>query len=116
MFNLINTMTMLSMICFMMLIMNFLLMKKKKNRNKSSPFECGFDPFSSIRLPFSLRFYLICILFLIFDVEISILMPFILTFKYLNKFYWMMLFIFFIFILLVGLYYEWSEGSLEWSF
>nr|YP_009773375.1 NADH dehydrogenase subunit 3 [Nierstraszella lineata]QIZ12579.1 NADH dehydrogenase subunit 3 [Nierstraszella lineata] len=92
----------------------FLSMKTTFNREKSSPFECGFDPLTSARVPFSLRFFLVAIIFLIFDVEIVLLFPIIKSMThslYFNTTFngWL-----FLFILLTGLLYEWKEGSLEW--
>nr|UZT67444.1 NADH dehydrogenase subunit 3 [Melanips sp. ZJUH 20220003] len=97
-----------------MLLLNYTLSKKKfKLRNKLVSFECGFDSMSKLRLPFSLHFYIITIIFLIFDVEISLIFPVILNFKvmFISK---MNLFVWIIFILILGLYYEWKEGSLSW--
>lgn len=84
-----------------------------KNREKSSPFECGFDPIVSNRLPFSLQFYLIRIIFLIFDVEIAIILPIVLTFSYI-KFIILFNFLIILLILLLGLFIEWKEGALKW--
>nr|AYQ18998.1 NADH dehydrogenase subunit 3 [Ptilodactylidae sp. 3 ACP-2013] len=93
------------------------IMSKKtfKDREKSSPFECGFDPFSTSRLPFSLQFFLITIVFLIFDIEIALLMPMILTLKLSNLWNFVLSLITFIIIMLWGLYHEWNQGALEWS-
>lgn len=82
---------------------------------KSTPFECGFNPITYKRLPFSIHFFLIAVIFLIFDIEIIIIIPIILTIKssYLNA--WILTSTLFIVILIVGLYYEWSGGILNWT-
>nr|AMN09009.1 NADH dehydrogenase subunit 3 [Cylindrotoma sp. ZK-2016] len=98
-----------------MMLASFLSKKAMTDREKSSPFECGFDPKSSSRLPFSLRFFLIAIIFLIFDVEIALILPMILTINFTNLMTWAITSVFFILILLIGLYYEWSQGALDWS-
>nr|YP_009544257.1 NADH dehydrogenase subunit 3 [Simulium maculatum]AYO45665.1 NADH dehydrogenase subunit 3 [Simulium maculatum] len=85
------------------------------DREKSSPFECGFDPMNSARLPFSLRFFLIAIIFLIFDVEIALILPTVMILNTSNLIWWTSTTLFFIFILLVGLYHEWNQGALNWS-
>nr|YP_010363583.1 NADH dehydrogenase subunit 3 [Cephalallus oberthueri]UNZ12697.1 NADH dehydrogenase subunit 3 [Cephalallus oberthueri] len=101
---------------FLLIIMLNLFSKKSfMDREKSSPFECGFDPKSTARLPFSLHFFLIAVIFLIFDVEITLLLPMILTLKYSNLLNYSILIIFFIFILLMGLYHEWKQGALNWT-
>lgn len=83
-------------------------------RNKSTSFECGFDPKDSARLPFSLRFFLLAVLFLIFDIEVALLFPVILG-LYLNLYTFSILAGFiFLLILLVGLVHEWNQGSLRW--
>nr|ALO70422.1 NADH deshydrogenase subunit 3 [Brundinia marina] len=105
-------------IFFMSLIimaMASLLSKKTfMDREKNSPFECGFDPKSSARMPFSLQFFLIAVIFLIFDVEITLLIPFILIMKISSiKIYFISL-SFFLLILLMGLLHEWNQGALNW--
>nr|YP_010954829.1 NADH dehydrogenase subunit 3 [Hemisodorcus rubrofemoratus]WMW30214.1 NADH dehydrogenase subunit 3 [Hemisodorcus rubrofemoratus] len=99
----------------MMAISSVLSKKTFIDREKSSPFECGFDPKSSPRLPFSLQFFMIAVIFLIFDVEIALLIPLISILK-ISKivFFWNISF-FFIVILLLGLYHEWNQGALEWA-
>nr|QZQ53005.1 NADH dehydrogenase subunit 3 [Metoecus cf. javanus JL-2021a] len=98
----------------MILIVNLISKKTFNDREKSSPFECGFDPNSSARLPFSLQFFLIAVIFLIFDVEITLLLPMILTLKYSNTLNYLLIFLFFITILLIGLYHEWKQNALKW--
>nr|AYW52239.1 NADH dehydrogenase subunit 3 [Ptilodactylidae sp. 2 ACP-2013] len=97
-----------------MLLSNILSKKTFKDREKSSPFECGFDPFSSGRLPFSLQFFLIAVIFLIFDIEIALLMPIIYTIKLANLINFSVTLIIFIIIMLWGLYHEWNQGALSW--
>nr|AXS65118.1 NADH dehydrogenase subunit 3 [Elateroidea sp. 6 KM-2017] len=93
-----------------------LLSKKTfSDREKMSPFECGFDPESSARIPFSLHFFLIAVIFLIFDVEITLILPFILTLKTMNMGNLMITFTALIMILLLGLYHEWGQGALKWT-
>nr|YP_010472516.1 NADH dehydrogenase subunit 3 [Harpalus anxius]UVG42140.1 NADH dehydrogenase subunit 3 [Harpalus anxius] len=98
-----------------MLIANILSKKTFMDREKNSPFECGFDPKNSARLPFSLQFFLIAVIFLIFDVEIALLMPMIMIMKISNLMSWMMVSFFFLLILLIGLYHEWNQGALNWA-
>nr|ALO70851.1 NADH deshydrogenase subunit 3 [Phloeopora testacea] len=104
------------MITIIMMLMASLISKKTfMDREKSSPFECGFDPKSSARLPFSLQFFLIAVIFLIFDVEITLLIPFILIMKLSNLKIYLIILSFFLGILLLGLYHEWNQGALNWS-
>nr|ACJ69436.1 NADH dehydrogenase subunit 3 [Sigara septemlineata] len=85
------------------------------DREKMSPFECGFDPNSSPRTPFSIQFFLIAVIFLIFDVEITIMLPMIITMKSTNMMYWFITVAMFIIILMFGLIHEWKNGILEWK-
>nr|YP_009472875.1 NADH dehydrogenase subunit 3 [Melophagus ovinus]ART65748.1 NADH dehydrogenase subunit 3 [Melophagus ovinus]AWB97141.1 NADH dehydrogenase subunit 3 [Melophagus ovinus] len=98
-----------------MFISSLLSKKSIIDREKSSPFECGFDPKSSSRMPFSLRFFLITIIFLIFDVEIALLLPIMMIYKISNLTTWIFTSILFIIILLMGLYHEWNQGMLNWT-
>nr|QNE85661.1 NADH dehydrogenase subunit 3 [Trichina bilobata] len=96
-----------------MSLASILSKKTIMDREKSSPFECGFDPKSSSRLPFSLRFFLIAIIFLIFDVEIALILPMVMIINTSNLTMWMSTSMIFILILLVGLYHEWNQGDLN---
>nr|UFZ13014.1 NADH dehydrogenase subunit 3 [Protohermes hainanensis] len=103
-------------ISFIIMMLATILSKKSFNdREKASPFECGFDPISSSRLPFSLRFFLIAVIFLIFDVEIALLFPLILIMNFSSIFMWFSVSLIFILILLIGLYHEWNQGALNWA-
>nr|AND96570.1 NADH deshydrogenase subunit 3 [Tiniocellus sarawacus] len=103
-------------ICNILSLLSSTLSKKTfMDREKNSPFECGFDPKSPSRMPFSLYFFLIAIIFLIFDVEITLLIPLILTLKMVNLMNLNFIIMFFILILLIGLYYEWYQGALNWT-
>nr|QSF20057.1 NADH dehydrogenase subunit 3 [Moricella rufonota] len=97
-----------------MLLASLLSKKTSLDREKNSPFECGFDPKNKARMPFSFRFFLIAVIFLIFDVEIALMFPMIMIMKISNIKIWFYLSSYFIFILVMGLYYEWKFGALNW--
>nr|ALO77169.1 NADH deshydrogenase subunit 3 [Phloiophilus edwardsi] len=100
----------------LLMIMSSILSKKSfYDREKSSPFECGFDPNSSPRMPFSLHFFLIAIIFLIFDVEITLLLPLISVLKTTKLIDLITMMTIFLLILLLGTYYEWKTGALNWA-
>nr|ADA62257.1 NADH dehydrogenase subunit 3 [Mengenilla australiensis] len=104
-------------ITVILFILMFMLNNNYKlNWEKNSPYECGFNPSSKYRLPFSLHFFLISLLFLIFDVEISILIPMIITFNYNLMNQWMLSFLIITFILLMSIFYEWNKKLLSWIF
>nr|YP_009645779.1 NADH dehydrogenase subunit 3 [Schistodesmus lampreyanus]QBS54504.1 NADH dehydrogenase subunit 3 [Schistodesmus lampreyanus] len=85
-------------------------------REKVSPFECGFDPIGSSRVPFSLRFFLLAVIFVVFDVEIILLFPVVMMVgsSYMLVGSYLALLIFLI-LLFGGVIHEWREGSLEWE-
>nr|BBG22711.1 NADH dehydrogenase subunit 3 [Pristicon trimaculatus] len=96
-------------------IVSFWLPQMNPDQEKLSPYECGFDPLGSARLPFSLRFFLVAILFLLFDLEIVLLLPLpwsnqlpspLLTFSWAAAI---------LILLTLGLIYEWMQGGLEWA-
>nr|CDN96584.1 NADH dehydrogenase subunit 3 [Cherax cainii] len=105
----------LTLTVLIMFLSSILSKKTVLDREKMSPFECGFDPKTSARLPFSLRFFLIAVIFLIFDVEITLLLPLASVTPFTNIFSWSFSGLFFLSILLLGLYFEWQKGALEWS-
>nr|WRO44594.1 NADH dehydrogenase subunit 3 [Hypoderma pantholopsum] len=111
----ISTLIIMTISMIIMLLASILSKKSLTDREKTSPFECGFDPKSSSRLPFSLRFFLITIIFLIFDVEITLILPIIPIMKFSSMINWTITSIIFILILLLGLYHEWNQGMLNWS-
>ena len=99
----------LSLIIF---VLSFLVSQKADDREKLTAYECGFNPFEDSRNEFDVRFYLVAILFLIFDLEISFLFPFIASFHCIN-FIGLYSMFFFLFILTIGFVYEWQKGALD---
>nr|BBG74494.1 NADH dehydrogenase subunit 3 [Parasudis truculenta] len=94
---------------------SFWLPQINPDTEKLSPYECGFDPLGSARLPFSLRFFLVAILFLLFDLEIALLLPLPWGDQLdspINTFYWATAVLS---LLTLGLAYEWTQGGLEWA-
>nr|ALO77323.1 NADH deshydrogenase subunit 3 [Hybosorus sp. HYB01] len=106
---------MLILTSILIIISSIISKKSFMDREKSSPFECGFDPKSSPRLSFSIQFFLIAVIFLIFDVEITLLIPIIMVLKITNLVQFFSIMTFFIMVLLGGLYHEWSQGALNWA-
>jgi len=88
--------------------------KQNPDANKLSAYECGFDPFSDARNRFDVRFYLVSILFIIFDLEIAFLFPWAVALGDIGMFgFWSM--VIFLGVLTVGFVYEWKKGALEWE-
>nr|AHA52553.1 NADH dehydrogenase subunit 3 [Pambolus sp. QL-2013] len=114
---LINMFMIIILISLLLMLINFMISKKEiLDLEKNSSFECGFESMSLTRLPFSIQFYLISILFLVFDIEILFLFPMIELFNYLNIFEWIYIMFLIIFVLYIGLEFEKNEGSLKWVF
>nr|YP_008080463.1 NADH dehydrogenase subunit 3 [Melanitis leda]YP_009045357.1 NADH dehydrogenase subunit 3 [Melanitis phedima]AEH05132.1 NADH dehydrogenase subunit 3 [Melanitis leda]AHA03708.1 NADH dehydrogenase subunit 3 [Melanitis phedima] len=115
-----SILTFMSLIIFLIsnifILLSLMLSKKSiMDREKCSPFECGFDPKSLPRISFSLHFFLITVIFLIFDIEIALILPMIISFKMVNFITWWKISSFFIIVLLIGLYHEWNQNMLNWS-
>lgn len=105
-----------SIIAIIIIILARILRSKSNyDREKTSPFECGFDPKNNARIPFSLRFFILAIIFIVFDIEIVLLMPLPLISLIINTIKTEIITIAFLIILLIGLFHEWKEGSLDWS-
>nr|AEP27498.1 NADH dehydrogenase subunit 3 [Strophosoma melanogrammum] len=98
-----------------LLMLNLISKKTFSDREKNSPFECGFDPKNSARMPFSLQFFLIAVIFIIFDVELTLLLPMVMALKSSSLVFYSFTISIFILILLIGLYHEWKEGALDWA-
>nr|YP_010147886.1 NADH dehydrogenase subunit 3 [Falco subbuteo]ADU32562.1 NADH dehydrogenase subunit III [Falco subbuteo]QQV68245.1 NADH dehydrogenase subunit 3 [Falco subbuteo]QXJ41985.1 NADH dehydrogenase subunit 3 [Falco subbuteo] len=98
-----------------LIFLNFWLAQTTPDSEKLSPYECGFDPLGSARLPFSIRFFLVAILFLLFDLEIALLLPLPWATQLpspITTLTWTLLIII---LLTLGLIYEWLQGGLEWA-
>ena len=96
------------------LIINRLVAPNKPDSQKNAPYECGFDPFDDARAPFDVRFYLVAILFIMFDLETAFLFPWAVSLKQTGSLgFWSMML--FLFILVVGFAFEWQKGALEWE-
>ena len=97
-----------------MVLLPMLIAKQRPNKEKLSPYECGFEVFSDARGKFDIRFYLVAILFIIFDLEVAFLFPWAITLGELGLVgFWSMMF--FLGILTIGFIYEWKKGALEWE-
>nr|QLY90146.1 NADH dehydrogenase subunit 3 [Erpobdella testacea] len=94
----------------------FLFLRSYNDRYKSSPFECGFDPYSNARIPFSTRFFLLAIIFIVFDIEVVLLMPSPLLIDLSMNTSFLMIFMMLMLILFIGLIHEWNEGSINWIY
>ena len=84
------------------------------DKEKNSAYECGFEPFETARLKFDVRFYLVAILFVIFDLEVAFLFPWAVGFQHIGSLgFWSMML--FLLVLTIGFLYEWKKGALEWE-
>ncbi len=99
---------------FGFIFINFLFSPKKPDPEKLSAYECGFEPFNDSRMEFDVRFYLVAILFIIFDLEVALLFPWAISLGEIGIYgFWSMMF--FLFLLTIGFIYEWKKGALEWE-
>ena len=99
---------------FLLFFLSYFVASQKPDNEKLSPYECGFDPYEDSRNTFDIRFYLVAILFIIFDLEVSFLFPWSLVLGRISIFgFWTMAA--FLLILTVGFVYEWKKGALEWE-
>lgn len=96
------------------LFSGFVIGPRKPDPAKDSAYECGFEAFSDARLPFDVRFYLVAMLFIIFDLETAFLFPWAVSLRIIGQagFYAMLIFLA---VLVVGFIYEWKKGALEWE-
>ena len=96
------------------IFLNFALAPNNPDPEKLSAYECGFEPFNDSRMEFDVRFYLVAILFIIFDLEIAFLFPWAISLGEIGALgFWSMMI--FLAILTVGFIYEWKKGALEWE-
>lgn len=97
-----------------MVLASFLAGRQKPDPEKNSAYECGFEAFTDARNKFDVRFYLVCLLFIIFDLEIAFLFPWAITLGDIGVFgFWSM--VTFLGVLTVGFIYEWKKGALDWE-
>lgn len=97
----------------LLLILSYLFQNQKDNFEKSTSYECGFEPFGDARNVINLQFYIVAILFIIFDLEIAYLLPWAVVLGNLGIFsFWLM--IVFLLVLTIGFIYEWKKGALNW--
>ena len=98
----------------LLLVVGFLIGQGTKDEDKLSPYECGFEAFDDSRMKFDVRYYLVAIPFIIFDLEIAFLFPWAVSLDAVGKF-GMLAMALFLAILVVGFIYEWKKGALEWD-
>jgi NADH-quinone oxidoreductase subunit A len=101
-------------LAIMLLVLGFILGPRRPDSAKLSPYECGFEAFEDSRMKFDVRYYLVAILFILFDLEIAFLFPWAVVLEELGVFgFWAM--VLFLGILIIGFIYEWKKGALEWE-
>ncbi|HHL19126.1 MAG TPA: NADH-quinone oxidoreductase subunit A [Thiothrix sp.] len=101
-------------LAMVLLVLGLLLAPRKPYAAKNAPFECGFDAFEDSRIKFDVRYYLVAILFIIFDLEIAFLFPWAIVLDKIGLFGLASMGIFLL-ILVIGFIYEWKQGALEWE-
>ncbi len=96
------------------MLAGFVLGPRRPDSEKLSPYECGFEPFEDSRMKFDVRYYLVAILFIIFDLEIAFLFPWAVVLDQIGLFGFLAMMLF-LAILVIGFIYEWKKGALEWE-
>jgi NADH-quinone oxidoreductase subunit A len=102
-----------TLLAIVMSLLPRILANSSHNEDKLKSYECGFDPFDEARSKFDIRFYLVAILFIIFDLEITFLIPWAISLKQIGALGFISMMIF-LFVLTVGFVYEWKKGALDW--
>ncbi|HVC52781.1 MAG TPA: NADH-quinone oxidoreductase subunit A [Stellaceae bacterium] len=101
-------------LALVIVVASFVVARQHPNSEKLSPYECGFEPFADARIRFDVRYYLVAILFIIFDLEVAFLFPWAVSLGDVGVFgFWSM--VVFLGVLTVGFAYEWKKGALEWE-
>ena len=98
----------------LLLLLGCLFGKGNKSKAKLSPYECGVEEFEDVRIPFDVRYYLVAILFIIFDLEIAFLFPWAIALKEIGT-TGLIAMVIFLLVLVIGFIYEWNKGALEWD-
>lgn len=101
-------------LALILFFVSFLIVYQNANSEKISVYECGFSPFGDSRSRFEVRFYIVAILFMIFDLEIVFLFPWVLSLDNMSNLGFVSM-MFFLFVLIVGFIYEWCKGALDWE-
>jgi NADH-quinone oxidoreductase subunit A len=96
------------------MVIGWIVAPSRPDSEKNSPYECGFEPFEDARMKFDVRYYLVAILFILFDLEIAFLFPWAVVLKEIGMFGFVAMVVF-LGILIVGFVYEWMKGALEWE-
>ena len=103
-----------ALIALALMVAPFLVAYRRPDPEKVSAYECGFNPFDDARMKFDVRFYLVSLLFIIFDLEVAFLFPWAVAFHDIGAFgFWSMML--FLVVLTIGFIYEWRKGALEWD-
>lgn len=103
-----------TLLSIIIMVLPKVLAKEVPQKDKLSGYECGFEPFDDARGRFDIRFYLVAILFIIFDLEVAFLIPWAINLKAIGQFgFWSMML--FLLVLTVGFIYEWKKGALDWE-
>jgi NADH-quinone oxidoreductase subunit A len=101
-------------LAIVVIVASYIVARQNPDAEKVSPYECGFEPFDDARARFDVRFYLVAILFIIFDLEVAFLFPWAISLKGIGAFgFWSMMV--FLGLLTIGFVYEWRKGALEWE-